>query len=144
MPKPISADLLICEKVLIEGDGVMSAIRLVDIFYVSKAPDIPMERQGAQMSVLGMIKVEIGDLEEHEIEVRLVRPSGESSTIGEPQKVRMEPKEPSSPGGFNFVAPLGVIAKEMGVHYFVLMFDGQEVTRALFTLVERKPATFEP
>jgi hypothetical protein len=143
MAKPISADLLICEKVLIEGDGVLSAIRLVDIFYVSKVPEISPERQGAQVSVLGMIRVEIGDLEEHAIEVRLVRPSGESSTIGEPQRVRIEPKEPNSPGGLNFVAQLGVIAKEMGVHYFVLLFDGQELTRSPFTLVERKPATLE-
>ena len=138
MPKPISADLLVCEKILIEGDGVMSMIRLVDIFYVNTIPEIPIERQGSQMSVLGMIRVQIGDLEEHAIELRLMRPSGESSAIGDTQKIRMEPKEPNAPGGFNFVAQLGVIAKEMGVHYFVMLFDGTEIARAPFTLVERK------
>lgn len=141
MPKPISVDLTVCEKVLIEVDGVVSAIRLVDIFYVTKVPDLPEKYLAAQMVVVGAIRVQPGDPEEHTIELRLIRPSGKFVTIGEPKKARFESREPQAPGGFDFVAPIGVLAKEMGVHYFVLLLDGQESARAAFTLVERQPAT---
>jgi hypothetical protein len=47
MPLPpylISVSLLVCERVLREMDGVLSAIRVVDIFYVpQKPPEIPAE-----------------------------------------------------------------------------------------------------
>jgi hypothetical protein len=61
MPMPpyvISANVLICERALTESDGVVSAIRMIDIFYVSeRPPDLPAEVVVSRAQAFGCVTI---------------------------------------------------------------------------------------
>ncbi len=92
------------------------------------------------MSVLAMIRLKPGDEAEHEISLYLIRPDGEEKQIGEGMKGKAAPSVlPGVPGGYNIAAPqVGISPRQMGVHQFKLLLDGEEVARIAFTLAERK------
>jgi hypothetical protein len=136
--KPFSNSILICEKILTEADGVMSMIRMVDVFYITPKADVPIEKQLVQMTVLARVRASSGDDDEHTLQLQLIRPKKETAQIGEALKTKIPAKSPGGPQGMNLVAQFGVIPKQMGTHYIALLSDGVETARAEFTLAERK------
>jgi hypothetical protein len=136
MAKPICVNLLVCERVLVEADGIPSLIRTIDLFQVL-VPN-PTAGPPVMMSVYGMARIDAADRDSHTIQLRLIRPSGEVSDVGPPSTFVSEPKIAGIPGGVNFGGPLGVLPKEMGLHFFVLMYDGEEIARVPFTLTDQK------
>jgi hypothetical protein len=137
-PALLSLDAFICEKVLAEQDRVLSMIRLVEIFNVVIFPDAPIERQGAAMTLVVIMKFAPGDEPEHAVELFLIRPSGDSVKIGDTVKSKMQSDIPGFPSSFGIVVPLVVAPKQMGTHHFAIKFDGEEIRRVPFLLVERK------
>jgi hypothetical protein len=139
----ISTSAVTCENVLMESDGVMSAIRLVDIFFFVKIPELPIEKQAVLMRVLVMCKFRPGaDPIDHAIQLFLIRPDGETTAMGEPQKGNpISTKYPEAPGGVVMIAQVGIIPKQEGTHYVKVLVDGEEKTRIPVTLLERKTAT---
>lgn len=135
----ISVYAIVCERALQEQDGVVSAIRIVDVFYVEPVPDIPVEKRAIGITILASGRVAPEDDSEHTLEFFLVRPDGESTRLGEPSTGRYKSKVPGAPGGFNAILQIGVIPRVMGLHHVRVMLDGVEVARAVFTLAERKP-----
>jgi hypothetical protein len=87
MPLPsylISASLLVCERVLRESDNVLSAIRVVDVFYV---PQKPPEISGdlfplVQAYALASLRSIPGYVGKHVLQLRLINTVGESSVVG--------------------------------------------------------------
>lgn len=134
----LSIDAFICEKVLAEQDRVLTAIRIVEVFNVVIFPDVPLERQGPMMNVFISGKVPPEDDAEHSVDLFLVRPNGETRQIGDSLKSKMKSDIPGYPGGFGIVLPLVVAPKQMGIHYISVKFDGEEVRRVPFILIERK------
>ena len=147
-PSLISVNLLICEKILAEGDGVLSAIRLVDLFYFTPQADTPIEKQVASMNLLAMGKFPVDDDADHVLEVQVIRPDGTIRDIGSGpdtvSKSLVSAKIPDAPWGFNIVAPLVITASQLGLHYAILKIDGQEVARAVFTLTLRESPVANP
>src|SRR6266478_5219642 len=143
-PKPLSATLLLCEKILNE-DGVFSIIRIGDLYYVPSVPDIPPEKQVVLMNLLIMCTFEADDQCEHLITLRLKRPDGSEKYVEleKPLTVdlgKLPPKFPDVPRKINFIAaPWGVKPTHMGVHCLILAVDGQDYTSTFFTLA-RPPA----
>jgi len=138
----IEASVLICEKTLREDDGVFSIIRLVDIFFVTLQPGTPRERLSVKMSVL--FRVKVADDTEHVLKLVLQRPSGAEAAIAEAPPAKATSQFVDVPGGISGVAHVGVLAKEMGTHYFKMLLDDVEVARTPFTLRERsKPVESE-
>jgi len=143
-PSLISLNLIICEKILREADGVLSIIRIADIFYHPPRPDIPIEQQSIVISVLAIGKFNLEDTSEHSLQLRLARPDGTTDDVGESIRLALseiETKIPDAPRGFNVIAQFGVIPKHMGTHYMTLVIDGEEVARTPFTLSEKIPET---
>ncbi len=134
---PISTIILVCANVLNEVDGVLSAIRIVDVFVTEPQPEIPVDKQAVLMRVLVMCKFMPEDSGEHVLELHLIRPDGSVSQVGSPFKGSCAPssKYEATPGGINLVAEIGVVPKQMGTHYFAVMVDGKERGRAPVTLV---------
>ncbi len=133
----VAIDLLICERILAEADGVLSAIRLVDVFFVD--PDTPVagEEKVLGMQILITSKFTPGALKKHTVELTLIRPNGERKPMGEPREVEIETKYPDLPSGFNMVVHAGVKVKQMGTHQIALSVDGEELRQAPFTLLPR-------
>lgn len=138
MPMMPISTVLTCERVLTEGDGVMSIIRMVDLFYFVLKANVPIEEQPVYLTVLAIVRVPSGDDEEHTFQIQLIRPNEERTVIGDPLKAKLGPKISGAPRGLNLVAKIGVVPKQTGIHYISLLFDGVETTRTAFTLVERK------
>ena len=137
----ISCFLLICQRAMQEKDGVYSAFRIVDIFFVDPIAEVPLERQAVQLTFLGSVRGYPGDATEHTVSIRLIRPDGDVTVLNE-SKATLEAKEAyrDLPRGLNVVGEIGVIPKQMGTHYITLTLDGEEVTRVPFTLRARAEA----
>jgi hypothetical protein len=137
MAKPICVNLLVCERILMEADGIASVIRVVDMFQVLvPAADLP-QAPPVQMSVFGMGRIDESDTEKHTIQINLIRPDGEVTAAGPPNTFVSSSRIPGAPGGFNFGGVIGVFPKQLGLHFFVLMYDGEEIARVPFTLSDR-------
>ncbi|HTX38633.1 MAG TPA: hypothetical protein VME43_26590 [Bryobacteraceae bacterium] len=137
----ISATVLICEKILVEKDEVPSAIRLADTFCFRKNPERPEETPIVLVNGFFMIRFVPNAPIEHSLELRLVRPDGETQTIGGPNDARAEVRTPDTPIGFNAPFGFGLRAREPGIYYVTALLDGAEVAKAGFSLIE---APFEP
>lgn len=137
-PSLLYINSFICEKVIAEQDQVLTAIRLVEIFRVQILPDVPVDRQGTMMTLVVSGRVQIGDEVEHTIDFSLIRPNGDSKPIGDLVKAKIPSAVPGFPGGFNIVVPIVVSPIQIGLHHFCVRFDGEEVRRTPFMLLERK------
>ena len=91
--RPLVSVACICERVLEEKDGVLSAIRLVDLFFVEKADDANVVPTGqpvgpksmTAISATAFVVLKSGDLKgSFEVYVKLRTPSGK--TVELPQK----------------------------------------------------------
>jgi hypothetical protein len=136
----ICINALVCERILHETEHVISLIRIVDLFWISPIPDMPIEKQHARMELFISGKLSPEDDKEHEIEIRMSRPGGSIVSIGEPYKAIMETSIDGFPRGFNLSAQLNVIPKEMGIYYFEVWFDKEFAAKVPFAI---KPRTSE-
>ena len=67
-----SINAFICEKILQESDGVLSSIRIVDVFNFVRNPDIPIDKLVVNTVVVVNGVTELGDSREHAIRLELV------------------------------------------------------------------------
>jgi hypothetical protein len=135
----LSASALICEKVLNEADNVLSAIRLVDIFKFVPVPNVPVEQRPVVITILVITRFMAAEGSEQTFDLELVRPNGETRPIGERFVAKIIPNEvPGAPAGVNIVVQIGVIPKQMGLHFVRVLFNGNELAKASFTLAELK------
>ena len=141
LPPDLSVSVFICEKALREADGILSAIRLVDVFLVSRPPDVPVEQQIVQMHVVAVIRSQTITLGRHTIRLDLLRPNGERRPG--PEQIEATIDEPNfpAPRGISLAAQVGVVAKQQGTHWWILQLDDEEIARAPFTLLELKPTS---
>ncbi len=142
MPLPpylISASIFVCERILHEADGVVSAIRIVDIFYVPEPPPSMPENALPLVQAYGcaILKSVAGHNEEHSIQLKMINTIGEITVVGEPVKTRIGSTAglEKVPGGATINAQLNIGVKRLGTCYLCVEVDGEEVTRAPFTLL---------
>ena len=68
MPDPVSSSVLICETVLAEGNGLLSAIRIMDTL------TLPLGAVFARFFVLTRVHSQPGDFQAHVLQVRMASP----------------------------------------------------------------------
>src|SRR4051794_30115441 len=93
---PIYTQLLICERVITDTDGVPSAIRIADVFDVTPRPTVPPEQRPIGLSILFTAKFPHEDQAEHRAEIKLERPNGEVFEVGEALSSGPLPETPPS------------------------------------------------
>lgn len=146
MPLPaniIAVSAFICEKLLRETDGVLTAVRLVDLFFVPELPtSMPDEATfpGPFISAVAVVSIKSapGDTSEHLIEMKIMKPDGETKVLGEPTPGRFESRLGSRvPGGLTAAVQMNLNLRRamIGQHYLCVSVDGEEVTRVPFTLL---------
>jgi hypothetical protein len=132
----LSANSWICERALREADGVVSAIRIVDVFMTSVRPEVPVEQQVVPMTLLAVIRLSPDDDGNHTVETVLVRPDGERAT----QQIFAGPvsigRFPELSRTIWAMVHMGVVPRQFGTHRVVVRFDNEEVTTSEFTLLE--------
>jgi hypothetical protein len=141
----LSANCVVCERALQEVDKVLSAIRIVDIFYTAVVPDVPIDQQVVAMTVLGFLRFTADDDDNHTVELTIVRPNGDATAVPIVSNYSI-PKGSveNSPKALYVHGQIGVSPKQFGLHHVVVMLDGREVTRNQFTLEERSPTPVLP
>jgi len=128
-------------------DGVTSAIRIVDVFYVPPLPlgavlppGITEENYTPLIQAYGLLQVraEIGHQEDHDLEFRLINTIGEMSVLSL-VKGHFQPRVEGTPVGLTVNVQLNIAVKRFGTCFLCVYVDGEEITRAPFTVIRQKP-----
>jgi hypothetical protein len=140
-PRPHLAAAFMCERIIEDKEGVLSAIRIVDTFTVEPPPQgalSPNAQAVARFTMLLSFKA--GDAEgKYKLQLRLQGPSGK------PLKSKDDPSDASFPLVFegpsheganvvvNFVLPIA----EFGQYWFDVLVDDEVVTRVPFKVLRQ-------
>jgi hypothetical protein len=143
---PYLAAALICERVLADQDGAMSAIRIVDQFTLTLDPATPPELPSKEhpipvtLSILLILKT--GDSPgEHAIRLDMQYPSGKSETAFE-QKIQFQP-QPQSGANLRFNVTIRVHSS--GLFWMDVFLDSKRITRMPFQItIQRADAAQQP
>jgi len=133
--KPYLAAAFFCEKILYEKDDVLSAVRLVDTFFVTLPPNLPEEATPViQLTALiGFKQAAPSDKpEKHQLQILMHAPSGPKSLQAAPD-ILFKPNEQAA--GANIVLHIATNAKEFGLYWTDVLLDGELVTRIPFKLL---------
>lgn len=114
-----------CERVLREGDGVLSLIRLVDVItHTESRPDAPPEMPTVRFPLTLVLSLKSGAARgRHDLSLTPEQPSGETlPTLT--MSVAME----GEGRGINIVTPIDIPYKQEGLHWFRVQFDNVLIT----------------
>lgn len=133
----VSAYALVCQQVLNEVDGVPSAIRIVEVFFLPSDP-ATVEPPFPPLPMCLFINVRFtgDDNDPHSLFFTLVRPDGSSKTIPIDENRVAASKYKETDKSIMAIGRIGVEPKELGQHNILVHVDGQEVAKAFFTLIE--------
>lgn len=145
MPLPeylTSVAVFFCERLLFEIDGVASAIRIVDIFYVAteKPAGAPEEALPLiQAWGVAFLKAAPGHTGSHIFELKLLNTVGNLSNLGDPIPTTFVslPGLEDLPTGVTLQVQLNVAVKRFGTCHLCVFVDGQEIARAPFSIVQK-------
>jgi hypothetical protein len=118
---------LICEKILREGDGTLSPIRIIDRFTMTIAASgpVPGELPRPVATFALFVSLRGGEARgTYNLQVRVERPDGLLRELIATQ-VLIEPGERA----MNFVADLTLGFEIDGLYWFHIMLDDQPITR---------------
>lgn len=138
-----SASLIVCEKALIEADGVLSAIRMVDLFFVPQPSDalkslkkgdaIPSGATQVLFTVIVNLRGDIGYKATHKVQLKIFNTVGEWGELGPPVDVDFDAKVDTAPSFGGFYAQTSVVVRNLGTVQICAFVDDQEVVRTPLT-----------
>lgn len=133
LPRPWLKVGVLCEKVLQERDGVVSLIRIVDRFTVTKAGPEPPQEMPEYDAHLYVVMIFSGGLGNFEAQLRIVHPDG---------KETLTPTMPffvdSLERGHQIVGDLHITFKKEGLYYIEFMLDNDVVGRTPFRVIYQR------
>jgi hypothetical protein len=138
---PIYTQLLICERVLRDEDGLHSAIRIADLFTVVPKANVSPKDRPIVLSILFTAKYDPSDEDTHTAVVQLERPDGKILDIGESGPTKILLYAPDVPKAIHIAGRFGIVPELMGLHYIVIVLDGRQVERVPFMLREAETST---
>jgi len=144
--KPYVAAACLCEKVLIEQDGVASLIRIIDTMYLEPQPVDPKSRLPFALKFQVFVSVKSGDLEgEYEIGLLLRGPGDEMrSTHRWPVVFAQSPES-----GANLRIDFNLAGKEpgalpaLGLYWFDVLWGDEVLTSVPLRLSPATPKTLQ-
>jgi|1186.fasta_scaffold174168_3 hypothetical protein len=133
---PHLAAALICENVLQEQNGVISAIRIIDRVHFHSEDESRRERQ-----VTVLVTLKSGAARgRYKVGIRIEKPSGEQGSTFE-APVFFEGEE----RGVNLILPTHFAPEQEGLYWFDVFFEGERITRIpLRALFEPPPRVESP
>ncbi len=140
----MSANCIICERAIQEKDDVLSAFRMVDLFYARSHPGLPLEQQAIPVTIVGIVRITADDVAPHSASIVIRGPDREPKYIPltDNQVVPTAKKFHGLPKMLAFLGQMGV-TPHLGLYEVSITFDGQEVAKNQFIIVEQ-PAEQSP
>ena len=120
----------ICEKVLLEQDGVLSAIRIVDKLNLHQSPREKLDAKTQAQAIAGitiLVGLKSGDYKgSGKLSLKAYLPSGQKMS-----NVKMETEIEFKGGmqGANTIINVGIPFSEEGVYWIDILFEGKVLTR---------------
>lgn len=139
---PYLAAAVLCEKVLEEKDGALSAIRMVDRviqFVLGSGTPTSMPETPIELTLLVTLKAgsAVGS---QEFRMELEKPSGLRAPFGPSLTVFFEGQD----RGSNLVFPLQYRATEEGLYWISILVDGRLLTRVPLRVVYQRQEMPQP
>lgn len=136
----VSAYAFVCQHVLTEADGVPSAIRIAEVFFL---PYDPSDATKPRLPAVGVnlfvhIRMTEDDNDPHSMTFTLKRPDGEAKTETITENKIAESKYANTDKTLTAIGRIGVEAKQLGKHEFVIHLDSKPVASAVFTLIQNQ------
>ena len=133
---------LLCEKVLVEEGGVKSAIRIIDrTIRTVVGPDPPEEMATFSSDLFLLMMFRSGSARgAHTVEVRMIKPSGESRAL---MQVAAN-FEGEDDRGLDFVIEMKAEIEQVGLYWFEVYLERVRVTRIPFRVIYQRQFTQRP
>lgn len=137
MPIPsdlISVSAFICQNVLREEDGVLSAIRIADVMNVQHKHGVTPK---ITFFVVVFMKVSSSEPSRRHVSLRVTEPSGRMEILGagdQPRAVNFGSAAAGHPSGATVVMEISVLVRETGTHWLTVLVDAEETARLPLTL----------
>ena len=139
-----SAGIFICERILRELDGVPSAIRIVEKYFVP--PEAMEANPPAAMPVncFGVLRADADDTNEYSLSIALTRPNGETKVVSAVQTLVFA--APAEESGLlrsaTVILAVGIELKEYGPHTLSVLLNEAEVCMTQFVIARpQQPPT---
>jgi hypothetical protein len=135
MGGPYLTAALLCEKVLQEKDGIVSAIRIVDrIIATAQGSGLPEQMPPLPVNVTVLIMLKSGEVQgSHTIKIQQVAPSGfRSPEMSWP--IFLEGND----RGVNLIVQISFQANEQGLYWFDVYFKQDLLTRMPLRVVYQR------
>lgn len=137
--RPYLSAAFVCERVLEDKDGSISAIRIVDTFHVDLPKDMPPDVIPAlELTLVVSFKKASSNPtpESHEVSVRLHAPSGAEFHSVSAAKLPFVLAEMGS--GHNLIMRIRLPVGEFGLFWFDVNLDDELVTRIPVKLLKQE------
>ena len=133
---PLLSFAVFCEKALIEQDGTLTLVRIID--RAMKPPQIDEERRKPLMNLTLAIGLRSGDFSgKGQLSVTARFPSGKEMPQPKPTEVVLS----GGDAGQNVVTGVILGIEEDGTYWFDVRFDSHLLTQIPLTVVSSPPAT---
>ena len=148
--KPIVGAALLCEKILREAEGTLSAIRIVDTYTMSvqelkvnsvikgDQPDRVLDvGPGALLDMSALVLLRAGDdvRGEHAVTLRVRNPEGKETEFPGSYPVRFNKNDPAESTQFNIRFMMNANSQP-GQYWLEVLWDGEPLTRIPLRLVK--------
>jgi Family of unknown function (DUF6941) len=134
---PYLTAALLCEKVLQEKDGILSAIRIVDrIIATAQGSQPPEQMPPVPVNITALLMLKSGEARgSYTVKIQPVAPSGfKSPEVSWPIYLEGEDR------GANIVLQIVFQAKEEGLYWFEVSFKDELLTRIPLRVVYQRLA----
>lgn len=130
---PYLSAALLCEKVLVEQDGVKSAIRIIDrITRTVAAPTPPQEMEPFEYALTLLLILKAGWARgAFPLQITLIKPSGESPAPFQ-QTIYFEGEEDR---GVDVMVNLRIMLDLAGIYWLEIRLSDQPLTRVPFRVI---------
>jgi len=133
---PYLANALICDRVLVEQDGTMSAIRIIDrVQFTTDEAGAPLRPVQPLFFFVSFRPGEARGI--YTVSIRRERPSGEQDNVVETPVVFEAPERP-----VHIVIGAEFQPDQAGLYWYDILFDGGLVTRMPLRAVFLAPPRF--
>ena len=131
--KPYLAAAFICERLLTEKDGVMSAIRIVDTYFLDFKSPLP-EGSERGIHLMGLVSFK-GGPGDHKVRLSGINPKGKRALESPEFQLTLKGGE----YGSNLIMDLGLPTPEEGLYWIDVYLDESLVTRIPLRIRSKEP-----
>jgi hypothetical protein len=131
---------IICERVLREEDGTLSAIRMVDVVRLAPVGAASEQLDEAPAYSLFLVVTFKGGVlgTRHGVSITAHAPSGAADIVAE-SELELSTTVADAPPGFNMIGELQMGLGNLGTYWFEISLNGERVTAVPLTVVPLPP-----